>query len=47
MAENIHEFQAGREAAMAGAKRDGRKSRDWLEGFDQTKARKEASYGQA
>lgn len=34
MADNILEFQAGREAAIAGAKRDGRKHKDWLEGFD-------------
>lgn len=35
MAENIIQFQAGREAAMANQKRDARKSADWLEGFDQ------------
>ena len=34
MAENIHEFQAGREAAIRGDKRDARKSSDWLEGYD-------------
>lgn len=35
MAECINQFQAGREAAMAGRKRDARRSADWLEGWDQ------------
>lgn len=35
MAEDIIAFQAGREAAIAGKARDGRRSADWLEGFDQ------------
>lgn len=35
MADDILQFQAGREAAMAGHKRDQRRSADWLEGFDQ------------
>lgn len=39
MADNIHQFQAGREAAMNGAIRDRRKSSDWLEGYDQTAPR--------
>lgn len=34
MAESIIEFQAGREAGIAGQKRDRRKSADWLEGWD-------------
>jgi len=44
MAENIIQFQDGRLAAMAGEKRDARKSKDWLEGYDQTRQAKEASY---
>lgn len=32
---DILQFQAGREAAMGGLKRDGRKHRDWLAGYDQ------------
>lgn len=43
---NILQFQAGREAAMGGFKRDGRKSRDWLAGYDQEKPRKDASYAE-
>lgn len=35
MAEDILKFQAGREAAMGGLKRDRRRHRDWLEGYDQ------------
>lgn len=38
MAENILQFQAGREAAMSGLTRDTRRSKDWLEGYDQVKA---------
>ena len=34
MAENIIAFQAGREAAMFGDKRDRQMSADWLEGYD-------------
>lgn len=46
MAENIHQFQAGRRAAMAGLKRDGRKSRDWLEGFDLARRDILGAYGE-
>jgi hypothetical protein len=35
MANDIIAFQQGREAAIAGQKRDQRRSADWLEGFDQ------------
>lgn len=38
MAENIVQFQAGREAAICGLTRDTRRSKDWLEGYDQVKA---------
>ena len=38
MAENMLQFQAGREAAMYGLTRDERRSKDWLEGYDQVKA---------
>lgn len=38
MAENILQFQSGREAAINGFKRDERRSKDWLEGYDQVKA---------
>jgi predicted AAA+ superfamily ATPase len=38
MADNILQFQAGREAAMCGLTRDIRRSKDWLEGYDQVKA---------
>lgn len=34
MADNIQHFQDGREAAIAGDRRDGRKTADWLEGYD-------------
>jgi hypothetical protein len=34
MANDILAFQSGREAAIAGKPRDGRRSVDWLEGFD-------------
>jgi hypothetical protein len=34
MADNIIQFQAGREVAINGGKRDARKHKDWLEGFD-------------
>lgn len=44
MAENIFQFQDGREAAMAGMKRDKRKPKDWLAGYDEVKPRKDASY---
>ena len=37
MAENIVQFQAGREAAICGLTRDTRRSKDWLEGYDQVK----------
>lgn len=40
MAENILQFQAGREAAIFGLSRDTRRSKDWLEGYDQVKAEK-------
>lgn len=35
MAEDILQFQDGREARINGKKRDGRRSPDWLEGWDQ------------
>lgn len=38
MAEDIIAFQAGREAANSGQRRDARRSADWLEGYDQVKA---------
>ena len=38
MAENILQFQKGREAAICGLTRDVRRSKDWLEGYDQVKA---------
>ena len=38
MAENIIQFQAGREAAMCGLTRNEQRSKDWLEGYDQVKA---------
>jgi hypothetical protein len=41
---DIAMFQEGREAAMAGQKRDLRRHRDWLDGYDQVKPIKEASY---
>lgn len=44
MAEDILKYQAGREAAIRGDKRDARKSSDWLEGYDAARAVKEASY---
>jgi hypothetical protein len=34
MAEDILKYQAGREAAIRGDKRDARKHSDWLEGYD-------------
>ena len=40
MADNILQFQAGRTAAMHGLSRDQRRSKDWLEGYDQVKAEK-------
>lgn len=44
MADNISKFQAGREAAMRGEKRNRKRHKDWLEGYDQTKRAKDASY---
>jgi hypothetical protein len=44
MVKYISEFQSGRLAAMAGLKRDGRRSKEWIEGYDQTKRAKDASY---
>lgn len=38
MAEDIIQFQDGREAAIAGKRRDRRRSADWLEGHDQVTA---------
>jgi hypothetical protein len=35
MAENILQFQAGREAFLFHMRRDERRSNDWLEGYDQ------------
>jgi hypothetical protein len=35
MADDILAFQSGREAAIAGKPRDGRRSVDWLAGWDQ------------
>ena len=37
---SILQFQQGREAAIDGKPRDGRKSKDWLAGWDQVKASK-------
>lgn len=34
MAEDLLAFQAGREAAIEGKPRDGRRTNDWLEGYD-------------
>jgi hypothetical protein len=45
MANNILQFQAGREAAITGAKRDARKHKDWLEGFDAIAAEKVKANG--
>ena len=42
MAENILQFQKGREAAMCGLTRDIRRSKDWLEGYDQVKEEENA-----
>ena len=42
--DDILQFQAGREAAMGGYKRDKRKHCDWLAGYDQVKPIKGASY---
>lgn len=44
MANDVLRFQDGRLAAMAGQKRDARKHKDWLEGYDQVKRQKDASY---
>ena len=38
MAEDLLQFQSGREAAINGLRRDERRSKDWLEGYDQVKA---------
>lgn len=38
MAEDVIQFQAGRQAAIDGKPRDGRRSADWLEGYDQVAA---------
>ena len=38
MAEDMLQFQSGREAAMHRFKRDERRSKDWLEGYDQVRA---------
>lgn len=35
MAEDVHKFQDGREAAINCMPRDARRSADWLEGYDQ------------
>ena len=35
MADSILHFQDGRMAAMRGDKRDARRHKDWLEGYDQ------------
>ena len=43
--EYILEFQAGREAAIENRKRDGRKHRDWLAGYDQVKPMRETEHG--
>lgn len=40
MANNIIQFQAGREAAINGQPRDNRRSADWLEGWDQVNEEK-------
>ena len=42
VAENIIQFQAGREAAIARQLRDRRRSSDWLEGYDQVAKEKVA-----
>jgi len=34
MADNILQFQSGREAAIMGDPRDARRTADWLEGYD-------------
>lgn len=47
MAENIIQFQTGREAAIDGRKRDARRTADWLEGFDQVARGIEAFGGDA
>ena len=47
MADDIIQFQAGREAAMDGRKRDARRTADWLEGFDQVARGIEAFGGDA
>lgn len=38
MAEDILQFQAGREARMDAKPRDGRRTADWLEGWDMAHA---------
>lgn len=37
MPDDILAYQAGRETAMAGERRDGRRSADWLAGYDSVK----------
>jgi hypothetical protein len=44
MADDILQFQAGREAAINGFKRDERRSKDWLDGYDQVKAEEDNEY---
>jgi len=47
MADNILDFQAGRDAAIDCLTRDARRSKDWLEGYDQVDmARKAADANQ-
>lgn len=41
MADDIIQFQAGRHAAMAGEKRDKRRSADYLEGYDMEAQKKD------
>ena len=40
---SILQFQQGREAAIAGKPRDGRKSKDWLAGWDQVFSESQSS----
>lgn len=40
---DIIDFQAGREAAIAGKKRDARRNADWLRGWDQVNAEKKGA----
>lgn len=43
----ILDFQAGREARIAGKKRDGRRDADWLRGWDQIDADERRRTGEA